>query len=141
MPTMRIREVVWEPPSPHYLMEKARKGWTLVALEWEREMNAEESHRIGLICDVPYGLRVAADSLTLEENAEERAIITEILRLIVRDEMRFSLIADALNGSGFKTRDGKAWSATAIFDMLPRLIEVAPEILSSEEWEALKRRF
>jgi hypothetical protein len=25
--------------------------------------------------------------------------------------------------------------------MLPRLIEVAPEVLSSEQWEALKARF
>ncbi len=33
----RIREVVWERPSPHYLLERARMGWTLVALEWERE--------------------------------------------------------------------------------------------------------
>ncbi len=141
MPTRRVRETVWEPPSPNYLMEKARKGWTLVALEWEREMSPEEARNIGLICDVPYGLRVAQDSLTLEENGEERTIITEILRLLVRDEMRFSEVAGALNARDWKTRDGKAWSQTAIFDMLPRLIEVAPEILSSEEWEALKRRF
>ncbi len=141
MPTRRVREVVWEPPSPHYLMEKARKGWSLVALEWEREMGPEEARTIGLVCDVPYGLRVAANSVTLEEDPDERAIITEILSLIVRDEMRFSMVAEALNGKGRRTRDGKAWTQSAIFDMLPRLIEVAPEILSSEEWEALKRRF
>lgn len=141
MPTRRVREVVWEPPSPHYLMEKARKGWTLVALEWEREMGAEEARAIGLVCDVPYGLRVAANSVTLEEDPEERAIITEILSLIVRDEMKFSMVAEGLNARGFRTRDGKPWTQSAIFDMLPRLIEVAPEILSSEEWEALKRRF
>ena len=141
MPTRRVREVVWEPPSPHYLMEKARKGWTLVGLEWEREMDAEEARAMGFICDVPYGLRVAANSVTLEEDPEERAIITEILGLIVRDEMRFSLVAEALNDREFRMRDGKKWTQTAIFEMLPRLIEVAPEILSSEEWEALKRRF
>jgi len=28
---MRVRETVWEPPSPHQLLEKAKKGWTLVA--------------------------------------------------------------------------------------------------------------
>jgi hypothetical protein len=141
VPTRRIREVVWEPPSPHYLMEKARKGWSLVALEWEREMDAEEARTIGLISDVPYGLRVAANSLTLEEDPDERGVIGEILALIVRDDMRFSMVADALNEKGSRTRDGKPWTQTAIFDMLPRLIEVAPEILSSDQWEALKRRF
>ncbi len=141
MPTRRVREVVWEPPSPHYLLEKARTGWTLVALEWEREMGAEEARTMGLVCDVPYGLRVAGNSVTLEEDPEERAIIVETLALIVKDEMRFSMVADALNGKGFRTRDGKPWTQTAIFDMLPRLIEVAPEVLSSEQFEALKRRF
>ncbi len=141
MPTRRVREAVWEPPSPSYLMEKARKGWTLVALEWEREMDPEEARNIGLLCDVPYGLQVAANSLTLEENVEERKIITEMLGLIVNDEMRFPMVADALNEKGFRMRDGKAWTQTAVFDMLPRLIEVAPEILPSEAWEALRRRF
>jgi hypothetical protein len=141
MPTRRIREVVWEPPSPHYLMEKARKGWTLVALEWEREMDPQEARAIGLVSDVPYGLRVAANSLTLEEDPDERVIIGEILALIVRDDMRFSMVAEALNGKGFRTRDGRPWTQTAIFEMLPRLIEVAPEVLSSEQWEALKARF
>ncbi len=141
MPTRRVREVVWEPPSPQYLMEKARQGWSLVALEWERDMSGEEARRMGLICDVPYGLRVAANSVTLEEDPDERAIITEVLSLIVRDDMRFSQVSDALNAKGLRTRDGKAWTQTAIFDMLPRLIEVGPEVLSSDEWEKLKRRF
>ncbi len=141
MPTRRIREVAWEPPSPHYLMEKARNGWTLVALEWEREIGPEDAQRMGLSCDVPYGLRIAGDGLTLEENPEERVVLGDVLGLIVRDDMRFSQVAGALNEKGYRTRDGKAWTQTAIFDMLPRLIEVAPRILSSEEWEALKRRF
>ncbi len=141
MPTRRVREVVWEPPSPNYLMEKARQGWSLVALEWEREMGQEEARAMGLVCDVPYGLRVAANSITLEEEPEERAIIIEILSLLVRDDMRFSNVADALNGKGLRTRAGKTWTQTALFDMLPRLIEVGPEVLSSEQWEALKRRF
>ncbi len=141
MPTRRVREVVWEPPSPHYLMEKVSKGWTLVALEWEREMDPEEARTMGLICDVPYGLRIGANSVTLEEDPDERKILTQILALLVKDEMRFSMVAEALNASGVRMRNGKAWTQTAIFDMLPRLIEVGPEVLSSEEWETLKRRF
>ena len=140
MPTKRVREVVWEPPSPHYLMEKARKGWNLVALEWEREMDPEEARAIGLDSDVPYGLRVATNSLTLEEDPDERAILVEMLGLIVRDDVRFSMIAESLNEKGLRTRGAKAWTSSAVFEMLPRLVEVAPTILSSEQWEALKSR-
>ncbi len=140
MPTRRIREVVWEPPSPHYLMEKARKGWTLVALEWEREMDEQEARALGLPSDVPYGLRIASSSLTLEEDPDERKVLVEMLGLIVQDEVRFSAVAQALNDKGFTTRDGKPWTPSAVFDMLPRLIEVAPTILTSDEWEALKAR-
>jgi hypothetical protein len=140
MATKRIREVVWEPPSPHYLMEKVRKGWTLVALEWEREMHPDEVRSAGLSRDVPYGLRVAADSLTLEEDPEEREVLTAMLNLIVKDDVPFSQIALELNQRGFRTREGLQWSQTAVFEMLPRLVEAAPTIFSSEEWEALKRR-
>lgn len=140
MATMRVRETVWEPPSPHYLVEKARKGWTLVALEWEREMNPEEAASIGLACDVPYGLRVTANALTLEEDPHERAILTAMLDLIVKDDVRFSAIAQALNEKGYRARGGGRWTQSAVFEMLPRLVEVAPTILSSEQWEALKQK-
>lgn len=140
MPTMRVRETVWEPPSPHYLAEKARKGWTLVALEWEREMNPEEAASLGLACDVPYGLRVAANSLTLEEDPQERLVLTAMLDLIVKDDVRFSRIADALNERGYRARGGGNWTQSAVFEMLPRLVEAAPTILTSAQWEALKQR-
>ena len=140
MAKMRVRETVWEPPSPHYLLEKARKGWTLVALEWEREMDADEAARMGLACDVPYGLRIAANSLTLEEDPQERSILTAMLDLLVKDDVRFSMIAQALNRQGFKARGGKEWTQSAVFEMLPRLVEVAPTILTSEQWETLKQR-
>jgi hypothetical protein len=140
MPTRRVREVVWEPPSPHYLMEKARKGWTLVALEWEREMDEQEARAMGLSCDVPYGLRIATNSFTLEEDPKERETLTQMLNLMVLDDLRFSMIAEAMNERGFRTREGKPWTPTSVFEMLPRLVEVAPTILRSDEWEALKSR-
>ncbi len=140
MPTRRVREVVWEPPSPHYLMEKARKGWTLVALEWEREMTDDEARAMGLPCDVPYGLRIASTSMNLEENPDERTVLVEMLGLIVRDDVRFSMVAEALTTKGFRTREGRDWTPSAVFEMLPRLVEVAPTILTSEEWEALKAK-
>ncbi len=140
MPTMRVRETVWEPPSPHYLMEKARKGWTLVALEWERDMDAAEAASIGLACDVPFGLRVASNALTLEEDPRERDVLLAMLDLIVKDDIPFSRIAQELNEKGFRARGGGPWTPSAVFEMLPRLVEVAPTILTSEQWEALKQR-
>jgi hypothetical protein len=140
MPTRHVREVVWEPPSQQYLMERSRKGWTLVALEWVREVSDEEARSLGLPAEVPYGLRVASTSLTLEEDPNERVVLLEMLGLIVKDDVRFSMIASALNEKGFRTREGKAWTPSEVFDMLPRLVEVAPTILTSEQWEALKAR-
>jgi hypothetical protein len=139
MPTRRVREVVWETPSPHYLMEKARNGWTLVALEWEHEVEAEETTSIGLNRNVPYGLKIADDALTLAEDPEERRILTVMLDLIVKDEVPLSKVARELNGRGYRTRTGSKWTQSAIFEMLPRLVEVAPTVFTSEEWEAMGR--
>lgn len=140
MAKKRLREVVWEAPSPHQLMEKARKGWTLVALEWEREMEPGEAEQAGLNCEVPYGLRVGTDGSTLEESPTEREVLTAMLNLIVKDDVSFSQVAGELNEKGFRTRDGFKWTQTAVFEMLPRMVEVAPTIFSSDEWEALKAR-
>jgi hypothetical protein len=140
MPTVRVRETVWEPPSPHQLLEKAKKGWTLVALEWEREMGPEEAASMGLACDVPYGLRIGTNSLTLEEDPQERKVLVAMLDLLVQDDLRFSEIARGLNEKGFRRRGGAAWTQSAVFEMLPRVVEVAPTILRSDQWEALKSR-
>jgi len=140
MARKRIREVVWEPPSPHYLLERARKGWTLVALEWEREADPDEGPSPGLSAEVPYGLKVAADGLALEENPDERQVLIAMLNLIVKDDVSFSQVARELNEKGFCTRAGSKWTQTAVFEMLPRMVEVAPTLFSSREWEALKPR-
>jgi len=140
MARKRIREVVWEPPSPHYLLERVRKGWTLVALEWEREADPDEALPLGLNPEVPYGLKVTADGLALEENPDERQALTAMLNLIVKDDVSFSQVARELNEKGFRTREGNNWTQTAVFEMLPRMVEVAPNIFPSQEWEALRQR-
>jgi len=85
-------------------------------------------------------LRVSSNCLTLEENPDEREALTAMLNLIVKDDVSFSQVARELNEKGFKTREGNRWTQTAVFEMLPRMVEVAPKIFSSEEWEALKQR-
>ena len=57
----RVREVPSGPLTQDYMGQKAKEGWKLTAVEWEREVE-EVSGQPGLLSEeVPYGLRVAAD--------------------------------------------------------------------------------
>ena len=67
-------------------------------------------------------------------------VLTAMLNLIVKDDVSFSQVARELNEKGYRTRAGLNWTQTAVFEMLPRMVEVAPTVFSSEEWEALKQR-
>lgn len=134
----RVREVLTDPLSPEYLREKARAGWRAVAVEWQRggekgaaaELPEEE---------VPYGLRVAADGRHLIEDPAELEALTLMLAEIV-DDQPLSSVAEELNRRDHRRRDGSRWTQVAVFNMLPRLIEVAPRIYASDEWSARKRR-
>ncbi len=139
MAKKRFREVVWEAPSPHQIMEKVQKGWTLVALEWERD-EPDKIESAELNRNVPYGLRITMDGLNLEEEPSEREVLTAMLNLIVKDDVSFSQVARELNQKGYRMREGARWTQTAVFEMLPRMVEVAPTLFSSQEWEALKQR-
>jgi hypothetical protein len=110
-----------------------------VALEWERE-DPDDPGSGALNRNVPYGLRIARDGLNLEEEPAEREVLTAILNLIVKDDVSFSQVARELNQKGYRMREGTQWTQTAVFEMLPRMVEVAPTLFSSQEWEALKQR-
>jgi hypothetical protein len=135
----RVREILRDSVTAEYLKQKTDAGWRLVALEWEREVEAEAEKQPELIEDVPYGLRVAADCQHLEEDPTERDILVVMMDLIVQDQP-LSKVADGLNRAGFRTRQGSSWSPVSVFNMLPRLIEVGPHIFSSEEWVARRER-
>jgi hypothetical protein len=77
--------------------------------------------------------------LTLAEDPEERRILAVMLDLIVKDEVPLSKVARELNERGYRNRAGSKWTQNAIFEMLPRLVEVAPTIFTSEEWVAMGR--
>ena len=40
----------------------------------------------------------------------------------------------------YRTRDGRPWTSAAVFRLIPRLIDVAPRILSGNEWESRKKQ-
>jgi len=138
MVTQRKREIVSVLPDSEYFKARIEEGWTLAALEWEREVEAVE--RSTPREEVPFGSRVADDCMHLEENPAETQTLAAMLELIVNDELPLSQVTDELNRRGFRNRGGSKWTQTAIFNMLPRLIEMAPQLYSTDEWAHRRRR-
>jgi len=103
------------------------RGWRLVAVEWERQLEGQGEQVSLLREEIPYGLRVAGDCLHLEENPFERQVLQLMLDLIVTDQS-LSQVAEELNRQGFRTRPGLKWTQVAVFNMLPRLVDAAPQI-------------
>jgi hypothetical protein len=135
----RIREVVTGSVDLDYVRQKTEAGWKLVAMEWRREIAGTESQESVLIEEIPYGLHVAADCSRLEEDPQERGVLMQMMELIVQD-YSITLVASELNKRGLRTRSGGFWTPVSVFNMLPRLIEVGPNIFSSEDWEARRER-
>ena len=135
----RIREVVTGPLDPAYLKQKTEAGWELVAVEWQRAAEGRELERGGIVEEVPFGSRVAKDCLHLEENPAEWDALTLMLELIVQDRS-LAMMAEALNRQGFRTREGAKWTMVTVYNMLPRLIEVSPRILSTEGWREHRKQ-
>jgi hypothetical protein len=132
--TERIRQVVSGPLKFEDLKPQTEKGWRLVAIEWEREV---ETPAESLPAEVPFGLRIVPETQRLEENPAEREILVQMMELIVQ-EGSYARIADEINRRGFRTRQGTKWSPVSVFEMLPRLIEVGPHVFQTSEWQ--KRR-
>jgi hypothetical protein len=107
-----------------------------VALEWEREIEATEE---ALPVEVPFGLRIAPETQRLEQDPRERETLLQLMELIVQ-EGSYSRIAEELNRSGYRTREGARWTPVSVFEMLPRLIEVGPHLFRSQEWEKRKQQ-
>jgi hypothetical protein len=139
----RIREKVTILPTSMYLSKMHDAGWTLIALEWEREIETsttpEPYEEIPGSEEIPFGLRIAADCHHLEDDPLETQTLKFLAELIVQD-VSFNSMADALNVRDYRTRDGRPWTAAAIFRLIPRLIDVAPRILSGSEWESRKKQ-
>lgn len=131
----RKHEVLTDRLTDDLLRERAADGWKPVAIVWERE--GDEEAPAPEPEPVPYGLRVSADCRHLEQDDGEVETMITMLKMIV-DEKPFSEVARSLNERGMRTRQGTEWNQTAVFYMLPRLIEVAPEIYSSRAWQELK---
>jgi hypothetical protein len=128
-----LREPVAAPPTPEEIRKRAEEGWILTAVEWERESETVIGDAGRLKKEIPFGLRVAEDCVHLEEDPVEKEALALMLEMIVADQP-LSEVAAGLNREGYRTRFDTDWNQIAVFNMLPRLIEVAPQIFSSEAW-------
>jgi hypothetical protein len=138
-----IREKVRILPTSQYLSKMHDAGWSLVALEWEREVEVsgeppEPSVEAGPE-EIPFGLRIASDCRHLEDDPLEMQTLSFLTELIVQD-VSFKSMADALNVREYRARNGRPWNAATVFKLTPRLIEVAPRILSGAEWDSRKKQ-
>lgn len=132
----RVRDVVSGPFSPDVIRQRTAAGWQMVSIEWRRELPDSEAPPEGGVFDevIPYGLHISEDCKRLEVDAHENRVLLLMMDLLAQD-FSYSAIVSDLNEKGFRTRDGRPWSRVAVFNMMPRLIEVGPRIFSSEEWE------
>ena len=140
--TERIRQTTSGQLTSDEIKRFQNEGWRLTALEWERDVPEAEKapaeqpdHE-----DPPFGLRVAADSPTMVEDRTENETLLAMMELLIQDGP-YSFIADELNRRGFRTREGLKWSPVSVFEMLPRLIDAGPRILSSENWRRRKQEY
>jgi hypothetical protein len=130
-----LRDSVQHPVSLDYFQERLSAGWKLKAIEWEKEVEVPSEVAAPPDHEAPYGLEIAPDASRLLQNPHEIDVLMTVLELIVV-EKGVSYIAEELNVRGFKTRQGTPWSSPAVFNLLPRLIELGPDLLKSNEWQA-----
>lgn len=132
----RIRDVISGPVSSEIMQQRTSAGWQLVSIEWRRELPDSESPSDGAFSeDIPYGLRISDDGLRLEVHPNENRALMLMMDLLAQDFSYSSIVSD-LNEKGFRTRAGNPWTRVAVFNMMPRLIEVGPRLFASEEWKA-----
>ena len=134
--TERVRQVVYGPLNSTDLQQRTEEGWKPVAIEWEREVETADGQ---LLAEVPFGLQIAPETQRLEQNPAERETLLQLMELIIQ-EGSYAHIADEINRRGFRTRQGEKWTAVSVFEMLPRLIEVGPQLFQSAEWQKRRQR-
>ena len=139
--TERIRQSASGQLTWDEIQKLQNEGWRLIAAEWERDVPESEPAKPARDHeDPPYGLRVATDSPTLVEDPTENEALLAMMELIIQDGP-YSFIAEEMNRRGYRTREGSKWTPVSVFEMLPRLIDAGPRILSSENWQRRRQEY
>ena len=152
MPNLEhIRESVKGPIDADYIRRRQQQGWKLVAIEWEVQWQRESEPAPGApapaagattelsLEEPPFGFQVAPEAKALEQNPSEMEFLLSMMELIIQD-ISLSKVAEELNRRGFRTRKNAEWGPVAVFNMLPRLIELTPRIFASAEWIERRKR-
>jgi len=139
----RIRESLEGSLDPEYFKQREKAGWRMVGVEWEREAEVREPESeakpVSRVEDPPYGVRVGGDCAHLEENPDEMQFLLSMMELIIQD-ISLTKVAEELTRKGYRTRKGAEWGPVAVFNMLPRLIELTPQIFRTQEWVERRKR-
>lgn len=131
----RIRDVISGPFSPEVIQQRTAAGWQMVSIEWRRELPDREAPTEGAFREnIPYGLRISEDCQRLEVDPRENQVLMLMMDLLGQDFSYSSIVSD-LNEKGFRMRNGGPWNRVAVFNMMPRLIEVGPRMFLSDEWK------
>jgi hypothetical protein len=133
----RVREFLSAPPEPDYFREKSKAGWRLVSIDWERDDPAGAAKMAATHEEAPFGLKVADDCQHLTEQPAEKKALMRMMEMIVQDQPLPEVAAE-LNRNGYRMRSGTPWTPSALFDLLPRLIEAGPKILTDDEYVSRK---
>jgi hypothetical protein len=137
----RIKDTISAPFSADLIRQRNAAGWQMVSIEWRRELPDAEAPGEGVFDEqIPYGLRISEDCQRLEVEPSEHQALMEMMEGLAQD-FPYSAIVSALNEKGFRMRNGKPWNRIAVFNMIPRLIEVGPRFFSSAEWQKRRLRF
>ena len=89
--------------------------------------------------EIPFGLQVAPDGRRLQGNPGEIEVLLLLMEEVVRDGP-LSKAAQAINERGHRTRAGSRWTASDLYWLLPRLIDLGPRITKSGEWAERRKR-
>jgi hypothetical protein len=133
----RVREFLSTPPESEYFRQKVKSGWRLVSIDWERDAPSAQPAKPAAPEEVPFGLKIADDCQHLTEQPPEKQALIRMMEMVVQDQP-LSHVAAELNRSGYRMRSGAPWTPSALFDLLPRLIEAGPKILTDEEYVSRK---
>jgi hypothetical protein len=136
----RIRDVISGPFSPEIIQQRTAAGWKMVSIEWRRELPDREAPTEGAFSEsIPYGLRISEDCQRLEVDPRENQVLMLMMDLLGQDFSYSSIVSD-LNEKGFRMRNGGPWNRIAVFNMMPRLIEVGPRMFLSDEWKVRQEK-
>ena len=139
--TERIRDVISQQLTLQYFHQRIAAGWAVAAVEWVKpSATAEEPiPESAPLEEVPYGQRIAKDCGHLTDDPYEMTVLVLIYEKVVSG-WRPTQIAGHLNNHGLRARGSSSWTAAAVFDLLPRLIELSPKLQSRPDWPARRAK-